>query len=66
MVPSLVLYLAGISMAIRLIQVEADPGTSRASSVVSDQIRPWLLAFFSITAAQNALTTCKPISACNT
>ncbi|XP_006463035.1 hypothetical protein AGABI2DRAFT_207725 [Agaricus bisporus var. bisporus H97] len=56
-VPSLVLYLGGISMAVRLIQVEADPGTMREISVVSNQLRPWLLAFFAITAAQNALTT---------
>jgi hypothetical protein len=63
MVPSLVLYLGGISMAIRLIQVEADPNTLRDSSVVSNQIRPWLLAFFSITAVQNALTTGE-LSAC--
>ncbi|KXN84933.1 hypothetical protein AN958_11916 [Leucoagaricus sp. SymC.cos] len=55
--PSLILYLGGLSMAGKLIEVEANPSTLRAISLNSSQIRPWWLAFFVITAAQNTLTT---------
>lgn len=58
--PSIILYLGGVSMAIKLIQVEADPATHKQISLNSSQIRPWWTAFFVITAAQNTLTTCKP------
>lgn len=57
-VPSVILYLGGVSMAAKLIQVEADPDTHKAISLNSDQIRPWWTAFFVITAVQNTLTTC--------
>jgi len=57
-VPSVILYLGGVSMAVKLIQVEADPDTHKAISLNSDQIRPWWTAFFVITAVQNTLTTC--------
>ncbi|KAJ3565895.1 hypothetical protein NP233_g7350 [Leucocoprinus birnbaumii] len=55
--PSLILYLGNLAMAAKLIEVEANPNTLRAISLNSSQIRPWWLAFFAITAAQNTLTT---------
>ncbi|KAF9444736.1 hypothetical protein P691DRAFT_736036 [Macrolepiota fuliginosa MF-IS2] len=56
-VPSLVLYLGGVSMACKLIEVEANPSTLRNISLNSSQILPWWIAFFAITAIQNTLTT---------
>lgn len=56
-IPSLILFLGGVAMAIKLIEVEANPATQKAISLNSSQIRPWWLAFFAITAFQNTLTT---------
>ena len=56
-VPSSILYLAGISVAIKLCVVEgltSNPAITLNSSV----IEPWWCAFFAVTAAQNTLTTC--------
>ncbi|KAF7374180.1 hypothetical protein MSAN_00299800 [Mycena sanguinolenta] len=55
---SFVLYLAGIAMGIKLMDVEIT--TSNATITLnSSVIKPWWSAFFAITAAQNVLTTCK-------
>ncbi|KAJ7451237.1 hypothetical protein B0H11DRAFT_1642687, partial [Mycena galericulata] len=55
-VPSFMLYLTGIAMAIGL--MEAQITTSNAAiTLTSDVVRPWSSAFFAITAAQNILTT---------
>jgi hypothetical protein len=44
-------------MAIRLIEIEVTPSTSREISWNSTQIGTWSSAVFAITAAQNILTT---------
>ncbi|KAK7055477.1 hypothetical protein R3P38DRAFT_2847272 [Favolaschia claudopus] len=55
-IPSFVLYLAGLAMTIKLVHVEIT--TSNAAITLSSDItRPWWCAFFAITAAQNVLTT---------
>ncbi|KAJ6524210.1 hypothetical protein B0H19DRAFT_1043030 [Mycena capillaripes] len=55
-VPSFILYLTGIAMAIGL--MEAQITTSNAAiTLTSNVVRPWSSAFFAITAAQNILTT---------
>ncbi|KAF5345977.1 hypothetical protein D9756_010906 [Leucocoprinus leucothites] len=56
-VPSFILYLAGIAVTIRLLEIESNPKTLRGISLNSNEIRPWYSAFFAITAAQNVLTT---------
>ncbi|KAJ7221852.1 hypothetical protein B0H12DRAFT_301649 [Mycena haematopus] len=57
-VPSFILYLAGIAMACKLMQVEitTTSGDGRIT-LNSNVIKPWWSAFFAITAAQNVLTT---------
>ncbi|KAJ7291677.1 hypothetical protein C8J57DRAFT_1273711 [Mycena rebaudengoi] len=55
-VPSVMLYLTGIAMAIKLMHVEITTSNS-AITLNSNVIKPWWSAFFAITAAQNVLTT---------
>ncbi|KAJ6576670.1 hypothetical protein DFH09DRAFT_1149970 [Mycena vulgaris] len=55
-VPSFVLYLTGIAMAIKLMYVEITTSNG-AITLNSNVIKPWWSAFFAITAAQNVLTT---------
>jgi hypothetical protein len=55
---SFTLYLAGIAMAVKLMQVEITTSNA-AITINSNVIKPWWSAFFAITAAQNVLTTCK-------
>lgn len=55
-VPSGILYLVGIAMAIKLCVVEGVTSNS-AITLNSSVIEPWWCAFFAITAAQNTLTT---------
>ncbi|KAF5348258.1 hypothetical protein D9756_010541 [Leucocoprinus leucothites] len=56
-VPSLMLYLGGIVVAIALIQAEANPKTPDDILLTSNQTRHWNSAFFALTAAQNILTS---------
>ncbi|KAJ7802433.1 hypothetical protein B0H14DRAFT_2892387 [Mycena olivaceomarginata] len=57
-VPSFVLYLTGIAMAIKLMHVEITTTAGNgAITLNSNVIKPWWSAFFAITAAQNVLTT---------
>ncbi|KAJ7918513.1 hypothetical protein B0H13DRAFT_1869286 [Mycena leptocephala] len=53
---SFTLYLAGIAMAVKLMQVEITTSNA-AITINSNVIKPWWSAFFAITAAQNVLTT---------
>jgi len=55
-VPSGILYLGGIAMALRLIHVEASLD-HKAITLNSNEIHPWWDAFFAITMVQNTLTT---------
>ncbi|KAJ7205010.1 hypothetical protein GGX14DRAFT_645589 [Mycena pura] len=55
-IPSFILYLGGIAMAIRLIQVEASLDHAKIT-LNSSEIQPWWLTFFCVTAVQNILTT---------
>ncbi|KAF7348477.1 hypothetical protein MVEN_01365000 [Mycena venus] len=55
-VPSFILYLTGIAMAVKLMVVEITV-TNAAQTLNSSVIEPWWCAFFAITAAQNVLTT---------
>ncbi|KAJ6522879.1 hypothetical protein B0H19DRAFT_1386553 [Mycena capillaripes] len=55
-IPSFILYLTGIAMAIKLMYVEITTSNS-AITLNSNVIKPWWSAFFAITAAQNVLTT---------
>jgi len=55
-VPSFILYLTGIAMAIKLMHVEITTSNG-AITLNSNVIKPWWSAFFAITAAQNVLTT---------
>lgn len=57
-VPSFMLYLTGIAMAIKLMFVEITTSNG-AITLNSNVIKPWWSAFFAITAAQNVLTTSK-------
>ncbi|KAF7335992.1 hypothetical protein MSAN_02312900 [Mycena sanguinolenta] len=57
-VPSFILYLTGIAMAIKLMQVEITTTSGNGKITLnSNVIKPWWSAFFAITAAQNVLTT---------
>jgi hypothetical protein len=51
-------YLAGIAMAVKLMQVQITTSNT-AITLNSNVIKPWSSAFFAITAVQNVLTTCK-------
>lgn len=51
-IPSLVLYLASISIAIRLLEIEGHPPASGPETIPA-----WWTVFFAITAIQNTLTT---------
>ncbi|KAH8827174.1 hypothetical protein DL96DRAFT_1605787 [Flagelloscypha sp. PMI_526] len=55
-IPSFILYLAGIAMAIKLMIVEITLSYSNIT-LNSGEIRPWWSAFFAITMAQNVITT---------
>jgi hypothetical protein len=57
-IPSLILFLSGIAIAIQFVQVQITISNS-AVTLNSNILKPWWSAFFAITAAQNVLTTCK-------
>lgn len=54
--PSLLLYLGGVAMAIKLIHAELHLGHG-GSSLLEGSLQPWWRAFFAITAVQNGMTT---------
>ncbi|KAF8197778.1 hypothetical protein K438DRAFT_1473257, partial [Mycena galopus ATCC 62051] len=54
--PSFMLYLAGIAMTVKLLEVQITTRNA-AITLTSNIIKPWSSAFFAITAAQNVLTT---------
>ncbi|KAJ6587972.1 hypothetical protein B0H19DRAFT_1300307 [Mycena capillaripes] len=54
-IPSFILFLAGIGIAIKLIHIEIT--SNAATTLNSHVITQWWSAFFAITAAQNVLTT---------
>jgi hypothetical protein len=58
--PSFILYLTGIAMAIKLVQVViTTPAGNGAITSNSKVVGPWWSAFFVIIVAQNVLTTRK-------
>ncbi|EKM79155.1 hypothetical protein AGABI1DRAFT_113763 [Agaricus bisporus var. burnettii JB137-S8] len=55
--PSIILYLAGIAMGVMFIEVEANPTTDKASALSASAALRWGMAVFAITAFQNTLTS---------
>ncbi|KAJ7205004.1 hypothetical protein GGX14DRAFT_569155 [Mycena pura] len=55
-IPSFFLYLVGVAMAIKLIEVEASLNHAKIT-LNSSEILPWWITFFCVTAVQNTLTT---------
>jgi len=51
--PSFTLFLVDLAMAIKLIQIHANPHVTPDINVIT----PWWLSFLALTAAQNTLTT---------
>lgn len=62
--PSLILYLGGVAMAIKLIQAEATLNKA-GTTLLAGELQPWWRAFFAITAVQNVLTTGELTMACS-
>ncbi|KAJ7101702.1 hypothetical protein C8R44DRAFT_988347 [Mycena epipterygia] len=56
LIPSLILYLGGVAMGIKLIEAQVSLNHVNAT-MNSPEIRPWWFALFCITVVQNTLTT---------
>ncbi|KAJ7841490.1 hypothetical protein B0H14DRAFT_2512249, partial [Mycena olivaceomarginata] len=56
LIPSLILYLGGVGMGIKLIQAQVSLNHANAT-MNSPEIHPWWFALFCITVVQNTLTT---------
>ncbi|KAJ6467315.1 hypothetical protein C8R45DRAFT_1078560 [Mycena sanguinolenta] len=56
LIPSLILYLGGIAMGIKLIEAQVSLNHANAT-MISPEIRPWWFTLFCITVVQNTLTT---------
>jgi hypothetical protein len=55
--PSLLLFLGSIGIAIKVVETECNPATTRTITLNSIQLRPWYATLFGLNAVQNFLTT---------
>ncbi|KAJ7712069.1 hypothetical protein B0H14DRAFT_3019602 [Mycena olivaceomarginata] len=56
LIPSLILYIGGVAIAIKLVEAQASL-KHQETTMNSSDIRPWTETLFCITAVQNTLTT---------